>query len=166
MSPRRRSLYRYRVGLHDQTERVRQDTEAVQAQRDRIEEELRAELFGRFHNQYRLPESFGGGQVSLRLHGDDDDKAKRLNRTENLRAIAPGDPDFDGLYNRRNDAESINRHIEDTLWLGRAHSVGHLGQEADLLGFALLVELAHPRQIPRPRSDRRLAPNSLRMTRS
>jgi hypothetical protein len=93
----------------------------------------------RFHNQYQLPDSFGGGQVNLRLHSDDEDKAKRLNRAENLRAIAPGDPDFDGLYTRRNDAESINRHIEDTLWLGRAHSVGHLGQEADLLGFALLV---------------------------
>lgn len=31
----------------------------------------------------------------------------------------------DALYRRRNDAESINRHLDDTLWLRRAHSVGN-----------------------------------------
>jgi hypothetical protein len=29
--------------------------------------------------------------------------------------------------------------LEDSLYLGRAHSVGHLGQLADLMGFALVV---------------------------
>jgi len=29
--------------------------------------------------------------------------------------------------------------MEDTLYWNRAHSVGHLRQEADLLGFALMV---------------------------
>jgi hypothetical protein len=38
---------------------------------------------------------------------------------------------------RRNDAESLNRGLEDTLYWGRAHSVGHVAQEADLLGFGL-----------------------------
>ena len=35
----------------------------------------------------------------------------------NLRPIAPGDPDFARLYPRRNDAESINRDLDDTLYL-------------------------------------------------
>jgi hypothetical protein len=54
-----------------------------------------------------------------------------------LRAIPPSDPDFTRLNRRRNDAESINRGPQDTLYLGRAHSVGHVAQEADLLGFGL-----------------------------
>ena len=53
--------------------------------------------------------------------------------------IPRGDPDFDHLYARRADAESINRALEDTLYWNSAHSVGHLRQEADLLGFALMV---------------------------
>lgn len=61
--------------------------------------------------------------MTLRIHGDIGDREKRLNRVENLRAIPPRDPDFDRLYKRRNDAESINRRIEDTLYLGRAHRV-------------------------------------------
>ncbi len=48
-------------------------------------------------------------------------------------------PDFARLYSRRNDAESINRNIEDTLWIGRAHSIGHARQLLNLLGYALMV---------------------------
>ncbi len=55
------------------------------------------------------------------------------------RPIAPTDPDFARLYPRRNDAESINRNLDDTLWLGRAHSVGHERQLLNLLGYALMV---------------------------
>ena len=32
-----------------------------------------------------------------------------------------------------------NRNLEDTLFLGRAHSVGRLRQQIDLIGYALLV---------------------------
>ena len=48
-------------------------------------------------------------------------------------------PDFDRLYARRNDAESINRHLDDTLWLRRAHSIGHHRQTLNLLTYALCV---------------------------
>lgn len=54
-----------------------------------------------------------------------------MNRTENVRPIAADDPDFERLYPRRNDAESINR--------GRAHSLGHERQLLNLLGYALMV---------------------------
>ena len=62
-----------------------------------------------------------------------------MNRTENLRPIPPGDPAFERLFPRRYDAESINRHLDDTMWLGRAHSIGHAHQLLNLLGFALTV---------------------------
>lgn len=93
----------------------------------------------RWYNDYRLPQRLGGCIVTVRLHANDEDRAKRLNRTESVRPIPPSDPDFARLYARRNDAESINRNLEDTLFLGRAHSVGRLRQQVDLIGYALLV---------------------------
>jgi hypothetical protein len=91
------------------------------------------------YNDYRLPDRLGGGTVTVRLHGNDEDMTRRFNRTENVRPIPPSDPDFARLYARRNDAESINRNLEDTLFLGRAHSLGRLRQQVDLIGYALLV---------------------------
>jgi hypothetical protein len=85
------------------------------------------------------PASFDDQVITVRLHGNDEDQARKLNRTENLRPIPPGDPDFERLFPRRNDAESINRHLDDTMWLGRAHSIGHARQLLNLLGFALTV---------------------------
>ena len=74
----------------------------------------------------------------LRHLNNDEDAAEKLNRTEVYRGIPRGDPDFDRVYARRADAESINRALEDTLYWNR-DSVGHLRQEADLLDFALMV---------------------------
>ena len=85
----------------------------------------------RWYNDFRLPERLGGGIVTVRLHANDQDRTRRFNRTENVRPIPPSDPDFSRLYARRNDAESINRNLEDTLFLGRAHSVGRLRQQVD-----------------------------------
>jgi hypothetical protein len=92
----------------------------------------------RFYNDYRLSARYEHQVTTVRLHGNDEDNARKLNRTENLRPIPPGDPDFERLFPRRNDAESINRHL-DTMWLARAHSIGHLRQQLNLLGFALTV---------------------------
>jgi hypothetical protein len=93
----------------------------------------------RFYGRYRLPDDYGAGIITVRHGNTPEDRDRRFNRAENLRPIPPGDPDFERLYRRRRDAESINRLLKDTLFLRRAHSVGHLRQEADLLGFALLV---------------------------
>ena len=93
----------------------------------------------RWYNDYALPAHLGGGIVTARLNGDDSDRARRFNRTENVRAIAPADPDFARLYCRRNDAESINRDLVDSMWLGRAHSLGHARQLVNLFGYALMV---------------------------
>ena len=91
----------------------------------------------RWYNDYRLPDWAGGGTITVRLHGNADDDKRGLNRTENVRPIPPDDPDFARLYGRRNDAESINRHLDDTMWLGRAHSLGHTRQHINLIGFAV-----------------------------
>jgi hypothetical protein len=90
----------------------------------------------RFYNLYALPE---GGTVMVRLDTTDEDRERKLNRSENVRAIAPGDADFKRLYARRADAESINRGLEDSMFLGRAHSKGAARQSVNLLGFALMV---------------------------
>jgi hypothetical protein len=107
----------------------------------RVRTQRREDKTGKFrwYNQYRLPERLGGGTITVRLHGNADDDKRRFNRTENIRPIAATDPDFAGLYKRRNDAESINRALDDTLWLRRAHSIGHARQHLNLLTFALGV---------------------------
>lgn len=93
----------------------------------------------RWYNDYRLPEEYGGGTITIRLHGDETDVPRKFNRTENIRPIPPTDPDFKKIYGRRNDSESINRGLDDTMWLSRAHSIGHLRQTVNLLGYALMV---------------------------
>jgi hypothetical protein len=93
----------------------------------------------RWYNDYQLPHRYDNQTVTVRLHTNSDDTARRFNRAENVRPIPPSDPDFARLYPRRNDAESINRNIEDSLWIGRAHSIGHARQHLNLLGYALMV---------------------------
>jgi hypothetical protein len=93
----------------------------------------------RWYCDYRLPDHLGARTITVRMHGNADDTARRFNRTENVRPIPPGDPDFARLYPRRLDAESINRGIDDSLWIGRAHSLGHTRQHLNLLGYALMV---------------------------
>ena len=103
----------------------------------------------RWYNDYRLPEHLGAGTVTVRLHANNDDTARKFNRTENVRPIAPDDPGFAELFRRRNDAESINRALEDTLWLRRAHSLGRRRQLMNMIGYALMVNaLAAARHRP------------------
>ena len=82
----------------------------------------------RWYNDYQLPDRYDTQTITVRLHGNTADERRKFNRTENVRPIPPTDPDFARLYPRRNDSESINRNLEDTLWLGRAHSIGHARQ--------------------------------------
>ena len=77
--------------------------------------------------------------MTVRLHANAEDTKRKFNRAENVRQIAPGDPDFETLYRRRNDAESINRHLDDTLWLRRAHSIGNRRQLLNMITYALGV---------------------------
>jgi hypothetical protein len=111
----------------------------------------------RWYNDYRLPDSYGAGTITVRLHGNAQDAVRKLNRTENLRPIAPSDPDFARLYPRRNDAESINRDLDDTLYLRQAHSLGAARQHLNLLGYALVVNGVSLHRCARHRAPDRAA---------
>jgi hypothetical protein len=109
----------------------------------------------RFYNFYALP---GGGTVMIRLDTTDEDTARKLNRSENVRAIAPSEPGFKKLYSRRSDAESINRGLDDSMFLGCAHSKGAVRQSVNLLGFSLMVNslavhLYRKRRQPSPEAN-------------
>ncbi|MFN2488141.1 MAG: hypothetical protein ABR529_00045 [Actinomycetota bacterium] len=112
----------------------------------------------RWYNDYLLPPEFDGKTVMVRLHGNEKDAARRFNRAENVRPIPPSDADFLRLFPRRNDSESINRGVVDSLYLGRAHSVGHARQHVNLIGYALMVNsLALHRGRARAPSEARAA---------
>jgi hypothetical protein len=93
----------------------------------------------RWYDQVALPDAYGGKTIMVRLQANEFDAARKFNRTEHVRPIPPDDPDFKRLYGRRSDVESINRGLEDSLYLRRAHSVGHAHQHVNLLGYALMV---------------------------
>jgi hypothetical protein len=93
----------------------------------------------RWYGYYNLPETLGGKEISVRHHQNADDDARGLNRTENLRPIPESSPDFARLRVLRPDAESINRGIEDSLFINRASAKGWRRQMVDLLGHARLV---------------------------
>ncbi len=121
--------------------RLTETGEVLFLELERVRTHRNADKSGRYrwYNDYRLPEDSGGGIVTVRLHGNEEDARRRLNRPENVRPIAPSDPDFAVLFRQRNDAESINRGLDDTMYLRRAHSVGHRRQLLNLLGYALMV---------------------------
>lgn len=109
----------------------------------------------RWYNEYALPE---GGTVTVRIDTTDEDVARKLNRAENVRQIPPTDADFKRIYRRRSDIESINRNLEDTLFLNRAHSKGARRQLVNLIGFSIMtnavaVFLHRQRAMPDPESN-------------
>lgn len=93
----------------------------------------------RWYGVYGVPEDRGGGTIRARLDTTDEDRKRRFNRTEHLRPIPPSDPEYAALYHRRSDAESINRALDDSCWLGRAHSAGRERQLVNLIGYAIAV---------------------------
>jgi hypothetical protein len=101
----------------------------------------------RFYAQYKLPEEYESKEITVRLNAAPGDKRQKLNRAEVLRAIPWSDPDFERLYGpARADTEGRHRGLEDTLYWQRAHSIGHVRPEIDLLGWGLMVNaLAYAR---------------------
>jgi hypothetical protein len=93
----------------------------------------------RWYGYYKLPAEYGGKVISVRLHKNAEDAGRWLNRTEVLRPIPEGSDDFSRLHVLRADAESINRGIEDTLFINRASAKGWRRLLVDQLGYARLV---------------------------
>lgn len=91
----------------------------------RVKTERRGNPGGwRLYNVYAVPDEMGGGRVRLRLDQTDQDIAAGFNREEHLRAVPPDDPDHAAIYGRRNDTESGNRLLDDSMLRERAHTVG------------------------------------------
>ena len=120
-------------------EEFRRDVVAVARRREAPIKTARGGRPGRYrlYNEYQLPQEYGGTTLRLRMHTNEEDERRGLNRVEHLRAIPPTDPEYSTFSGRRVDAESVNRSLSDTLYWRRAHSVGHTAQDADLFGFGL-----------------------------
>ncbi len=104
----------------------------------------------RLYGEYTVPDALGGGLVRLRLDQTTDDVATGFNREEHLRPIPPSDPDHNRLYARRNDTESGNRLLDDSMLRERAHTVGRHRQLLNLTTWAALRNAAAAHQHARP----------------
>ena len=104
----------------------------------RLKTERRGRADGGFvlYNVYEVPAQLGGGTVRLRLDQTDEDVANGFNREEHLRAIPPDDPDHASIYGRRNDTESGNRLLDDSMLRERAHTVGWRRQLLNVMCWA------------------------------
>ena len=111
----------------------------IELEQRRLLKRRNANGMWRFYGEYRVPDDLGGGELRVRFDLTDEDLLRGFNRTEHLRPFPPSSDDYQRLYSRRSDAESINRALDDSMWLGRAHSVGAKRQLVDLLGFAMMV---------------------------
>jgi hypothetical protein len=115
------------------------DITLIPLERTKIEPRPNADGTWRWYGNYTVPDHAGGGTLRVRLDTTDDDRRRDFNRAEHLRPITPSDPEYQHLYARRNDAESINRALDDSSWLARAHSAGRDRQLLNLLGYAIAV---------------------------
>jgi len=93
----------------------------------------------RWYNDYRLPEHLGGGQITVGLHHDDEDRKRRFNRTENR----PADPALgSGLRPSLRPAKRLRVAEPGPAGhpvLRRPHSLGWRRQQVEVLGWALMV---------------------------
>jgi hypothetical protein len=108
-------------------------------ERLKVERRPNADGTWRWYGIYRAPDTPDAGTIRVRLDTTDEDRTCGFNRCEHLRPIPPSDPEYAALYHRRSDAESINRALDDSSWLGRAHSVGRERQLLNLIGYAIAV---------------------------
>ena len=72
------------------------------------------------------------------FHGNEDDPQAFQSNRKCSPHSALSDPDFDSLHALRNDCESINRGVDDSLYPKRAQSVGHNRQLLNLIGYAIM----------------------------
>ncbi len=82
----------------------------------------------------------GRREVTVALYETARDKKAGFPRAARVRVIGPTNPDFKIYRSMRNDSESLNRTVEDSLYRHhRAHSEGWARQQVDMLGLAGLI---------------------------
>lgn len=90
-----------------------------------------------------VPMSLRGATVMIRLNQTDSDRARSIgkgrvyNRVKYLRPFPEGSDTFIELFGLREDAESDNNLLKQSLWNKRSHSVGMGRQWVDMLGYRL-----------------------------
>jgi hypothetical protein len=103
---------------------------------------VRANLDGTYRTyvEYEVPDPRGmAPRTIMEPTYDRPEDKDRFARAENVRQIPPGDPDYERVKGRRSDAESMNRQIDDDLYLRRAVSIGAKGQLFDLICHAFVI---------------------------
>jgi hypothetical protein len=108
----------------------------------RTETRIRENLDGTYRSYvcYSVPNPFDGApRIISESTLTDPKKDGTFNRSENVRQIPPHDPYGERLKVPRQDAESINRGIDDQLPLGRARGWNDRSQLLDLIGPARAV---------------------------
>lgn len=101
----------------------------------------------RWYGVYAVPDEppyplhLRGATTILRLDTTEDDRTRRRNRAENLRAISQSDPDWDRMFALRPKAESVNRRLKDRLRDRRAPAVGIPRQLWAALGAAFYTNV-------------------------
>jgi hypothetical protein len=94
----------------------------------------------RTYVECEVPDPRGmGSRTIMEATYDRPEDADRFARAENVRQVPPGDPDYERVKGRRSDAESMNRQIDDDLYLRRAVSIGAKGQLFDLICHAFVI---------------------------
>jgi hypothetical protein len=91
----------------------------------------------------RIPSRLHGARVMIRLDDENYETAK-VSRAHNIHSIAPGEDEWETLFDLRNPTESINNWIKERLQgkSSRAPAVGARRQHLALLGAALYNNLA------------------------
>ena len=93
------------------------------------------------------------GTIRLRLDQTAADVLTGFNREEHLQPIPADNPDHQVLYWRRNDTESGNRLLDDSMLRERAHTVGHRRQLLNMITWAAVRNASAARQhAPKPTS--------------
>ena len=66
----------------------------IPLERIKIESRRNADGTWRWYGVFAVPEDSGGGTIRVRLDTTDEDRRRKFNRSEHLRAIPPSDPDY------------------------------------------------------------------------
>jgi len=124
---------------HVRLERVR--TQIVKNKRSRKKDCRAYRWYGHYEiprDDARVPTRLRGARVVLRLDDPDCQRAP-YSRADNLHSIAPGEADWERLFDLRNPTESINWWIKSRLQgrRSRAPAVGAARQHFWLIGVAL-----------------------------
>lgn len=96
---------------------------------------------GNLPDDPRLPATWRNTTIRARLDTTDDDRARKLNRAENLRAFHINDPRWSIAGSQRSRAEALFSRVKQRWANGRINAIGKDNQLLRQLGIALAINL-------------------------